>query len=101
MAFMLGLTIMLGVLGTRSVWAHDWYDAQCCAEKDCYPVPDNVVVDAADGGVDVEGFGHLDRDNSKLRMSLDMHDHICEHNVYSDGKSTRALVCVYHVRRGY
>ncbi len=73
--------------------AHDWYDKECCNERHCHPVPDNVVIDADDGGVDVKGYGHLPRNDPKLHVSLDTSDHLCN--------SETVLYCVYHVRRGF
>jgi hypothetical protein len=41
--FLLGFTIMWGVLGTKQALSHEWYSAQCCGGKDCHPVDCNEI----------------------------------------------------------
>ncbi len=80
--------------------AHDWYDGDCCSDRDCHPVADGIVIDTQDGGVDVKGFiqsggfiQHLAPSSTRLRWSLDTRDHICN--------DAEKLICVYRVRRSY
>lgn len=31
-------------------YAHDWYDFDCCDERDCYPLPDAAFLEERDNG---------------------------------------------------
>jgi hypothetical protein len=94
---MIVIAVALALIWTGAADAHGWYDPECCGEQDCKPVADGVVNDANDSGVDVQGFGHIGPKDSRLRMSLDVHDHLCIHT-YAE---SQRLICVYHVRRGF
>jgi hypothetical protein len=83
----LGLALMTGNAG-----AHQWYEAACCSDRDCAPVDDDQVRDTPDGGVDVDGFGHLNKSDSRLRLSRDYQNHLC----IIGGK----LLCVYRRPKG-
>lgn len=74
------------------------YGYDCCGGEHCHPVKDGVVNDTADGGVDVKGYGHLTKNDTKLRESQDTEDHVCD---YQNAFGANTLYCVYHVRRGY
>jgi hypothetical protein len=42
-AFLLGFTLMWGVIGTRAALSHEWYPNECCSGQDCHPVPCNEI----------------------------------------------------------
>jgi hypothetical protein len=71
---------------TLVVKTHDWYDQDCCSDRDCHPVPDGVVIDTPDG-VKVYGRWTIPYGDKSLRWSRDDHDHICTNNLL--------LFCVY------
>jgi hypothetical protein len=32
------------------VWAHKWYDYVCCSDRDCYPLPDDALLEEQSNG---------------------------------------------------
>jgi hypothetical protein len=76
------------------------YDQACCADHDCHPVPDGVVDDSPDGGIEVKGYGHIPKGDSRIHDSQDTEDHLCIQKENGWGSSGK-LNCVYHVHRGF
>jgi hypothetical protein len=73
----------------------DWYDAKCCSNRDCHPVPDGFVSNT-EQGVEVKGHGLLSYTDPRLNWSRDLRDHICESQTYYNGvKQPGKLLCVY------
>jgi hypothetical protein len=73
----------------------DWYDAKCCGNRDCKPVPAGTVENKEDG-LHVKGHGVLSYTDPRLNWSRDQRDHICESNTYYNGvKQPGKLLCVY------
>ena len=48
-----GVVLALVLIGLAIVplraRAHSWYPTECCNAADCYPVPDDAVIEEADG----------------------------------------------------
>ena len=44
----LSLLLILGA-GREPVWAHDWYPASCCSDRDCAPIKPSSVKEASGG----------------------------------------------------
>jgi hypothetical protein len=86
-----GILVLAFVAWTTPLRAHSWYEAACCSQRDCAPVEDGVVAEKSDG-VHVQGHGILSRTDSRLRMSRDDRDHICQ--------ETGKLLCVYRKPNG-
>lgn len=73
----LGIAISLALAATA--FAHSWYDAYCCNERDCRPYPEENV------RITPEGYRLHDGTLipfSKARRSLDSDYHVC---LYRDG----------------
>ncbi len=89
------------------VRAHWRYDAACCADNDCQPVPDSAVHEAGGGvivrlmpgqhlmwGKDKSGDFVAEIARGDLRKPLDGHWHVC---IGPAGN----LLCVYPPMRGF
>jgi hypothetical protein len=81
-----GAAIVVGRMQAMQALAHGWYEASCCSDRDCRPVPDEFVEETK-AGVVVKGHGTLSSTDPRLRWSRDQRTHLCE----EPGK----LLCVY------
>ena len=71
--------IWLGLFRFADAFAHDWYDQDCCNNRDCREAhPDEVV--ERDGGYWIESSQeHFAYDNPRVRpMSPDGKYHVCQ-----------------------
>jgi hypothetical protein len=84
----IGLCIWVAL--AASAFGHGWYEYACCSDKDCRPVEDGYVVERVDG-IHVKNWGVLHPSDSRLRMSRDDKDHVCEQIKPGNSK----LMCVY------
>jgi len=75
---------------------HSWYDADCCSETDCKPVP-NEDVEEIEGGWKYLPTGVEFKDTAqkqKIRPSHDGRFHVCL------GQYSGAPLCIYIVIGG-
>lgn len=78
----------------------NWYDAKCCHQRDCKPVPDGTV-ENKEQGVFVKGHGFLSYTDPRLNWSRDNRDHVCESQYYLNGvQQPGKLMCVYRKFNG-
>jgi hypothetical protein len=83
----------LGLLGVKVAMAHSWYDAACCSEKDCAPIPDSDVADLGAGGF----YIHSRKEHIALkdtRQGKDENYHLCVN------QATNARLCFYRKFNG-
>jgi hypothetical protein len=73
--------------------AHDWYDAACCSNKDCAPIPDSDVADLGEGGF----YIHSRKEHiafKDTRQGKDDQYHLCVN------QQTGARLCFYRKYSG-
>ena len=87
LAAMLAATLAL----LSNVRAHSWYDAICCSDRDCYPLPDNAVRETV-GGYSLPETGEM-IPHSETRNGRDERFHICRH-------ATGRRICFYRPYSG-
>lgn len=76
LAFM--VILAAGFLLPRPAYPHSWYDPDCCHDKDCAPVADNVVEVTPGGFYIKDGWNvFIERGSPKIRQSQDAHYHVC------------------------
>jgi len=88
------LFVLLVVMLTSISYAHEWYDLECCSDKDCAPVlktkngpvPGSLYITSKHGTV-------LINKNFPKRQSRDNQEHICMANVAEDGGPV--AICYY------
>jgi len=87
--------MILPTIKTITVLAavHMWYDAECCTDRHCHPVPDGTI-NETERFVFVPGYPPVPKVSPKARWSHDQKDHICTSD---DGQ---ILYCVYRAQRG-
>ncbi len=95
-AFAISLAAVVGffwlVFSLGKAAAHSWYDAACCSDRDCAPVPDEAVIEHP-GGFEIRATGELvSRHNAKF--GRDDRYHICRSPV------SNALLCLYIPNKG-
>lgn len=73
------LLICLLSCGPKESLSHDWYDRECCSDRDCRPANPGEVIEK-DGGYWIESSKeHLKYDNPKVRhTSQDNQFHLCQ-----------------------
>ena len=53
LATLIALTLLclvaIVILLNKAV-AHDWYDRECCSNKDCYPLPEDAYLEERENG---------------------------------------------------
>lgn len=67
--------LLLILLGSFSVLAHEWYDSECCHEKDCREVESAELVFTPSGYKIGQWF--FPWDDGRIRRSKDNKFHIC------------------------
>lgn len=73
---MIKMAVTLAMLSASPAFAHSWYDARCCSDRDCHPVPCGQLRADADGGVTFLPTGvQFFREN--VLLSRDAQCHIC------------------------
>lgn len=76
------------LLASSIILAHSWYDAACCSDKDCRPVPCKELIAQPDGTIKWKDV-IFSRD--KFKASLDGMCHTC----ISDADGADYGYCVY------
>lgn len=71
---LLGLALVVLMIPTATL-AHDWYDYDCCSDKDCGPIDESRVTQDKDGFL-VDGKFRFPKD--KIRPSQDGRFHFCQ-----------------------
>lgn len=92
--------VVLGLLASFVVcslmvgaFAHDWYDAICCSNKDCAPIADSDVSELGDGGF----YVHSRKEHiafKDTRQGKDNQYHLCVN------EHTGARICFYRKFQG-
>lgn len=72
------------------VQAHDWYDYDCCSEKDCHPIPCDQLAEK-NHSVWYRGFEFF---GTAVRPSKDTDCHVCITNENKPGEN-EVPHCVY------
>ncbi len=72
----LGSFCCLAILAVSPAAAHSWYDARCCAGRDCHPVPCEDLSLAKDGSVIFRPTG-VPFFKENVLPSRDAQCHIC------------------------
>jgi hypothetical protein len=75
------------------VFSHEWYDAACCSNKDCAPIPDSDVADLGEGGF----YIHSRKEHiafKDTRQGKDDQYHLCVN------QATGARLCFYRKYSG-
>lgn len=76
--------------------AHSVYEAECCHDRDCYPVEDGAVIEEADGWRIRAGGQFVGRGSDKVRFSPDGRYHVCTYG----GDPKAGVICLYVPGRG-
>jgi hypothetical protein len=42
--------VLFLVLCVTSAYAHEWYDYDCCDKRDCYPLPEDAILEELPNG---------------------------------------------------
>jgi hypothetical protein len=53
---------------------HSWYPNECCADKDCHPVPCDEITEGENGAMH---WKNLIFEGSQIRISPDSECHVC------------------------
>jgi hypothetical protein len=86
----LWLALMAWVGMTIGAMAHDWYDADCCSNRDCEPVPCEEMAEGKEG-VHWDGMVF-----TTVRPSKDSKCHVCVMQWNRLGGDTgRKPLCAY------
>ena len=89
----LGLILMLGINGAP---AHDWYDFECCADKDCEET--TAVIEIRGGYFVVETREWFGPRDPKVRRSRDQDYHRCR---MTDNEGLARTRCLYVPQPGF
>ncbi len=46
----LSILLIIIVLGQQQAYAHSWYDYVCCSNRDCYPLPEDAMLEEQSNG---------------------------------------------------
>lgn len=90
----LGFVIYMALFGYAH--SHSWYDAECCNEKDCAPVPDpHNIIENADGTI---SYKHCRYSQYTIRNSQDGDWHACIGQYTPPGAAGGHCYCIYRPR---
>lgn len=66
------------LIASALLLVHSWYPSECCADKDCHPVPCSEIA-RVQGGYQWVHAGAVVQFAGKPRMSPDDQCHVCVH----------------------
>jgi hypothetical protein len=81
---------VLSVLTGRPAHSHEWFDNDCCSDRDCKVVPNGTIVELPDGsGWRIAGFPDvIKRNDPRARMTKNGQEAICVGSL--------TLRCIYY-----
>ena len=88
------LVVVAFFLLVNYAFGHDWYDNECCNDKDCSPVDYSEVQEHSDGSITFRHC-HFPASSHRIRKSKDGEWHVCIAPLGPDNNSTGYCYCVY------
>lgn len=88
--FLVGLLTAAAVLAVSRARAHDWFDWDCCSDRDCRVVPDGTISELPDGsGWKIAGFPTIiKRGDPRARPTKSGQEAVCSGSL--------TLRCIYY-----
>jgi hypothetical protein len=71
------------------ILVHSWYPNECCADKDCHPVPCDEISEDENGAMH---WKYLIFDGSQIRTSPDHECHVC--HLLEEGRPVTPI-CIF------
>lgn len=87
------LALAGGMLVTNPIKIHSWYDADCCSDRDCFPVEAKHLDNGNIQFKTQQGFLELNlrQHHDKIRPSKDENYHIC----MIPNEGAPKILCIY------
>jgi hypothetical protein len=81
---------VLSILTGRPAHSHEWFDNDCCSDRDCKVVPNGTIVELPDGsGWRIAGFPDvIKRNDPRARLTKNGQEAICVGSL--------TLRCIYY-----